>query len=260
MKKIVIIGAWIIGLIGLLVLLGFVEARHKTMTCCRFNVHVDFNDADPLVNTGNLKSWIIKSSDSIKGKQIEMINVEEIKAMVMQNPYVQKANVYTDIEGDFNVKIWQRVPIIRIIDHQNKSYYIDTDGFLIPTTYGYSSRVRVANGFIRDKQIQAARLPVDIDTLPPSSTYRKLLLMARYLNNDEFMNAQIDQIYVNEDYEFELIPKMGKHSILFGDIEDMEEKFNKLEAFYRGGIKQSGWDKYDKINLKFKDQIVCSKR
>jgi len=260
MKKLIIIGGWTIALIGLMVLLGFVEARHKTKTCCQFTVMVDYDDAEPLVDKDKIKDWIINSVDSITGKPIEMIDTERIKEMVLQNPFVKTTKVYTNIEGKFHIKIWQREPIIRIIDQQNRSFYIDEDGFLIPTTYGYSSRVRVANGFIRDKYAEHNKLPLDVDTLPASSIYHKLLKMARYIIDNEFMNAQIDQIYVNEDYELELIPKMGKHVILFGDTEEMEEKFNKLEAFYLDGIKQSGWEKYDKINLKFKNQIVCSKR
>jgi cell division protein FtsQ len=198
--------------------------------------------------------------DSLKGKPMEIIDTEGIKNMMLANPYIQSANVYTSIQGDLNVKIKQRSPILRIIDRHNHSFYIDYDGILFPTREGFSSRVRVASGFIADEEVDAWRLPVDADTLPSSSIYNKLLMMARYLHSHPLMRFQIDQIYVNKDREFELIPKLGKHVILFGDIEDMEAKFHKLEAFYKDGIKKAGWNKYDNINLKFKDQIVCSKR
>jgi cell division protein FtsQ len=260
MKKLISIAGWIVILTGLFILLGFVEARHKKLKCCQFNVFVDYDKAEPLLHAEEMKSWIIGNMDSLQGKSMATIDTEGIKEILLTNPCIRTANVYTSIQGDLNVKIKQRKPILRIIDRQNHSCYIDQDGVLFPTREGFSSRARVASGQIGDKEVDLSRLPIDADTLPPSSVYYKLLMMARYLQSHPLMRAQIDQIYVNENREFELIPKLGKHVILFGGIEDMENKFFKLEAFYKDGIKKAGWNKYDKINLKFKDQIVCSKR
>ncbi|MCD7935525.1 MAG: cell division protein FtsQ, partial [Tannerellaceae bacterium] len=33
-----------------------------------------------------------------------------------------------------------------------------------------------------------------------------------------------------------------------------------LQVFYEQAIPKVGWDKYSLINLKFKDQIVCTKK
>ena len=260
MKKLLIIAGWIVILTGLFILLGFVEARHKQFKCCTFNVFLDHDKAEPLLDACEIKSWIIGTMDSLQGKPMEIIDTEGIKNMVLTNPLIHSVNVYISIQGDLNVKIRQRTPILRIIDVQNHSYYIDLEGILFPTREGLSSRARVASGYITDRQVSASQLPIDADTLPASSIYYKLLTMARYLQNHPLMRSQIDQIYIDEAGEFELIPKLGKHVIHFGGIEDMEGKFRKLEAFYKVGIKKAGWNKYDKINLKFKDQIVCSKR
>jgi len=70
----------------------------------------------------------------------------------------------------------------------------------------------------------------------------------------------IEQLYINKKSEFELIPKIGNHTILFGDIKEMKDKFEKLIAFYKQGISKSGWNKYKTINLKFKNQVVCTKK
>ncbi|RLD54531.1 MAG: cell division protein FtsQ, partial [Bacteroidetes bacterium] len=84
--------------------------------------------------------------------------------------------------------------------------------------------------------------------------------LAFYINDDEFLKAQIEQIYVTESKEFELIPKVGRQLILFGGIENMEKKFNNLIAFYKKGMKNNGWTKYKTINLKFENQVVCAKK
>jgi cell division protein FtsQ len=82
--------------------------------------------------------------------------------------------------------------------------------------------------------------------------------LSQYIDKNDFLKAQIEQIYLNDEKEFELIPKIGNNTILFGDTEDMKEKFEKLIVFYRKGLNTIGWNKYKFINLKFKNQIVCS--
>jgi cell division protein FtsQ len=93
-------------------------------------------------------------------------------------------------------------------------------------------------------------------------------MLADFIRHHEFWNAQVQQVFVNASGEMELIPRVGNHTIVLGDLEggqagyekEMEEKFNKLFLFYREGLSKQGWDKYNTINLTFKDQIVCTKK
>ena len=84
--------------------------------------------------------------------------------------------------------------------------------------------------------------------------------LARTIDSDEFWKAQIVQIYVNEEMDIELIARVGQHKIILGDIEDLDIKLKKLKMFYDKGLSKTGWNEYSIINLKFKDQIVCTKR
>ena len=40
----------------------------------------------------------------------------------------------------------------------------------------------------------------------------------------------------------------------------MQEKFNKLEIFYKEGLNYMGWEKYETIKLDYKGQVVCDKK
>ena len=83
--------------------------------------------------------------------------------------------------------------------------------------------------------------------------------MSSFIAGHELWSAQIVQIYVNNQGEYELIPRIGPHIIILGDLEDYRAKFEKLELFYKDGLNHVGWNQYLKINLKYKDQIVCTK-
>ena len=77
------------------------------------------------------------------------------------------------------------------------------------------------------------------------------------MDSNEFWKAQIEQIYVGE--EIELVPLAGSHIIVLGNFQDIDEKMNKLLVFYTHGLNKVGWNIYETINLKYKNQIVCTK-
>jgi len=44
-----------------------------------------------------------------------------------------------------------------------------------------------------------------------------------------------------------------------GSNENISEKLNKLKFFYQEGLRYEGWNVYQTIDLKNKDQVVCRK-
>ncbi len=40
---------------------------------------------------------------------------------------------------------------------------------------------------------------------------------------------------------------------------DLAVKFRKLKILYNEGLKYEGWNNYEKINLKYKNQVICTK-
>jgi cell division protein FtsQ len=85
--------------------------------------------------------------------------------------------------------------------------------------------------------------------------------MADYIRKDSVLNNLVHQIKVLPDKEFELYLAIGNHKILFGEAVDIEAKFKKLKLFYTDGLnKTDGWNKYSIINIKYKNQVVCTKK
>ena len=97
------------------------------------------------------------------------------------------------------------------------------------------------------------------DSIYADSLLTKLYKLAMFISRDKDLKNQIDQVYINDQQEFELIPRYGAQIILLGGIEDLGEKFSKLRLFYTRGLDKIGWNKYNIINIKFKNQVVCSK-
>ena len=253
MKRIFNIIFWVIITAGILVIVSFIEAEHKKTTCKSFEVFIDYEDADPLISADDIKRKVYESFDTLIGKKLSEINPVRIENMVNEIEFVDNADVYTTITGKMNIHVTQRKPIVKIINASNQSYYIGRFGEVIPTNRGFPSRVLIANGFIKTNYS-------DTLSINNNSQLAEIYKLASYIHHDPFLKLQIEQIFVTKNKEYELVPKVGRHIIIFGGIENMEEKFNKLVIFYHQGINKAGWNKYKSINLKFENQVVCSKK
>jgi len=84
--------------------------------------------------------------------------------------------------------------------------------------------------------------------------------LAQFIYNDELWRAQIAQVYVDNPNNIELIPRVGPHTIILGSADNFEHKLAKLRIFYQTALPEEGWNKYKQINLKYSNQIVCTKR
>jgi cell division protein FtsQ len=261
--KILQIFVWVLLVTGTVVLLGFVEVTQYSRPCKSVVINIDFGAADVLITKPDVDSIVRKTAGMIKGKPLGYINTGAIERSIRKQPYVAKVAVFENNEGDLFVNVKQREPLLRIINKTYESFYMDQSGYLLPVNPNFSARVLVANGFINDSYRKNPAYQVNILALSDSIFYDSLLTnlykLAIYISHDDFLKAQIDQIYVNEIGEFELIPRLGNHVILLGTAADLEDKFRKLFVFYRVGLNKIGWNKYSVINIKYKNQVVCSK-
>ena len=82
----------------------------------------------------------------------------------------------------------------------------------------------------------------------------------KLIDKDGFLKAQITSIEFDENNELIVYPRVGEHKIILGKAQDLVKKFEKLKIFYRQGLEKIGWDRYSHINLKFDNQVVCTKR
>lgn len=260
MKRILNVTLWIVVLAGITVLLSFINAEKKKILCKSFEVEIEYYDSNPMISPEYVKQIVYSNFDSIIGERLSEIDIVAIEEEVKEIPFVESAEVYASLFGNLNINVVQRQPIIRIINSKNKSFYIDQTGAAVPIRSGFSCRTLIASGHIRPnyddmESLQGENSEVSADIELISDLY----ILATYIKENEFLNAQIEQIYVNKSKEFELIPKVGRQIIFFGGIDSMETKFSNLITFYNKVGSLKDWNKYKTINLKYENQIVCAK-
>jgi cell division protein FtsQ len=196
----------------------------------------------------------LKEKSSFDIKQLRNLSISQLESMLKQNPFVEKADVILNIHSELIINILEKKPIVRVFNQNSESFYIDDKARLFPLSPDYSPKLVIASGNINCSYLENAITPDKIEPIQ-----KELCELGKILSNNEFINAQVAQIFINEKGKIELIPLLGNHIILFGNIENAEEKIENLEIFYKDILIKKGWDTYASINLEFKNQVVCIK-
>ena len=262
-KKIFKISIWILLLTGVIVALGFAQKNESKQLCKDFKINIAREGENYFVEEDDIRQLLKDKGDSVIGQQISALDVNKIEKIVLTNPWVANADVCMSIDGILQIDIKQRNPILRIINVSGESYYIDKEGKLMLWSDDFTPRILVANGQIHETFNIWYNISIDeikkSDTLTKVTILDDLFDIAQFISTDNFWNAQVPEIFLNAKGEIELVPQVGAHKIIFGDVSDIEGKFAKLKTFYSQGLNYTGWNLYDTINLKYKNQVICTK-
>lgn len=191
----------------------------------------------------------------LKNMQIGNLNTTSIERALIKNPFVLKAEVYVDGRNHIHIDVEQRKPIIRIIDKENNNYYLDIEGERVPISNSDVARVPVATGhFSEHRNNEGKRI------ISERQKQRHIYQIAKYIYEDQFLQPLIEQIDMDKRGDMTLVPKLGHHTIEFGNDDRIEEKFRYLKIFYKEALPYHGWEKYSKISLKYAGQVVGTRK
>lgn len=255
---------WVLIVAYIAVAMSFVKERRNEILCHDIKVEILDSLHNRFITKRDIEDFLHEADMNVIGAPVVSINTKEIERKLRQYSTVRNSEVFVTLKGDIRVEIDQRNPILRVINKRGQSYYIDQEGTIMPLSSKYSSHVLVANGNIVEhfevNRTREIHCETTTDNFEKNHLLCDLYVLSKFIYENEFWKAQIEQIYVNNESEFELIPRVGAHLIYFGDIGNYEDKFRNLREFYLQGLNNVGWNKYEKISLKFDNQVICTKR
>ncbi len=237
----------------LCILASFAAKQNKTQSCKGVLIKIaDEENYQFLSKKDILKEVNNNGAILIKGKKTEDIDLPAIEQRLLKNPFVKTAQAYMDMKGQLKVEVSQRVPLLRVINPTNESYYIDVEGKRMPLSASFAAFVPIATpGFAEIQQQERDSVLRIMDS--------SLFTLSQFLQKDSFARALTGQIIIEKNNEFTLIPRLGNFIIFLGDVSDLDDKFTRLKSFYRTSLPQAGWETYSRISLKYKNQIIANR-
>lgn len=250
-KKLLLAIVWLSMAAGTLVVLVAATQNQNGKTCKDIIIEVKGINGNEYVSKKQIMQTISGGRpDLMKGQLIKTFDLSQLEALLETNLWIRNAEMFFDNNDVLHVDITEREPVARVFKLSGQSFYVDELGEQLPLTNDQIARVPVFTNF-PDETTDAI--------VKDSLLQQQLKEIGQYILKHDFWMAQIDQVNIN-NYEFELIPKLGSHLIAFGRGDEIEQKFNRLLLFYKKVMQKTGWNYYSNLDVRFKKQLVAVRR
>ena len=215
--------------------------RQRGVMCT--NLEMTFLDGGEyhLVDSTYVKQYLAADGLNPVGRKRGEIRTEQMEAGLRGSEFVKSAECYLSPSGVAHMRVRQRTPKFRVMAGAD-DYYVDADRHVLRPAAGY-----------------AAYLPVVSGSVPPEIATGPLFDFVCFLEENDFWNAQIEQIYVRPDHKVELVPRVGDGIILLGTLDGYEQRLAKLKKLYTEAFNEIGWNRYKLIDLQYEGQVVCTR-
>jgi len=249
----------IIPVLYMIIIPFFFAASAISGPCRRILINITDSSDYHFVTKRHLMNLVYGNSSKILGRPLRDVPITDIERRIQTLRELKEAEVYTAIDGTLHVYINQRNPIMRIIPDEGGDFFVDEDGFVFRKRNLYNPRLHIIEGNIDITPAMLDSVSI-LDTTIKNTILKDIYHFVDYIRGNSFWSAQIDQIYVNQKNEIDLIPRVGNHTVHMGTFENYKDKLKNLKAFYEKVLPEVGWNKYSVINLEFRDQVVCRRR
>jgi cell division protein FtsQ len=244
---------WMVSLsLILIILLVFLWSRlnftGKNRMISEINVQIEADTSCQFLSRQEVTTLVESKFGSPIGKSAAEISLTKIEQTLSAIPYIEKVTAYVGFDGVLKLKIRERKPVIQIVNDIGQAFYLDSFGIQIPKKENTQPNIIIASG-----KINIAFKGGAISPLPISA---ELLNLGKFMYYNQYWDAQFEQCYVDNYNQLLLIPRVGSHSIVIDNTQNMIQKFENLSLFYRKGLQTVGWNKYVQIDLSIPNQVI----
>ena len=242
---------WIALSVGALTLLISAMETKNAKPCNGYQIAIQGAKQGDFVDQKDVLRILNGISGAIKGKPMKEFDLKKMEDALEQNPWIENAELYFDNNRELQVKVTEKDPLARIFTIEGTSFYIDSTLDRMPLNEKFTPRLPVFTNFPSDKKVLRGK---------DSALMKEVKDISLFLLQDSFWMAEIDQVDINPSREFEMVPKVGNHIVVFGNGEDIAAKFRKLYIFYNDVLNKTGWNRYSAVNLSYKNQVVATRK
>lgn len=214
-------------------------ARH---VCTGIEIQVEGSQAMDSVIRHGITEELYRYPRKIVGTPLHQIDTPDIEKFLSKYNNFESVNCMITSRGKLIVRIVPLIPVMRVFFGDN-SYYINKDGKHVVSNAEFYSDVPIVSGrFHRN------------------FSPRMVLPLVRYIQGDALLSELVAMVEAKDANNLILVPRIRGHVINFGDTTRLDEKKRALAMFYRQVMPYKGWEEYDTISVKFRGQVVATRR
>ena len=197
-------------------------------------------NTEPFVKQETVNKLLIENNEGVSSIQKVNLDLNKLEKNLNAQEMIEKSDVDVSIDGVLKAVVRQKTPIARIFDNEG-SFYIDYEGNRMPLSTNFTARVPLVSGGIN------------------KNNNEDLAQLLRIIHDDPFLKKNIIGIEIMPNGSLKMHNRNFDFQIDFGKLINMEHKFKNYKAFFQKAVLDSSLYKYKKIDLRFTEQVVCTK-
>ena len=237
---------------GLCVLLARSQAHRQLLTCN--GLKVEYADAHRFVTKDDVKAWLEKEYGSYIGQRLDSVGLDRIEQILDDQSAILKSEAYTTEDGLLNIRISQRVPVLRF-QNGKTGFYVDDRGYIFPLQERDTVQVPVVDGAIPVRYTPGYKGKAQ--TEQEQAWIRDMMDMMNWIRRSKVWKEAFVQISVAGNGDLVLKPRKGGERFILGHPEEIADKFDRIGKYYEYILPARGEDYYKTVNVKFDRQIIC---
>jgi cell division protein FtsQ len=222
-----------------IVLFSFTSNRNENRKLTKTKV-VFVGENPSFLKQETVNKLLIENNADASAIRKDKLDLNKLEKAVSSDPMVEKSEVFVTIDGVLKAVVKQKTPIVRVFDGK-RSFYIDYKGNTMPLSANFTARVPLVLGVIRKQNSEA------------------LAELFRKIYDDEFLKKNIIAIQIMPSGSLKMLNRNFDYQIDFGGAKNVDAKFRNYKAFFQKAVVDSSLYKYRKIDLRFTQQVICTK-
>jgi cell division protein FtsQ len=183
---------------------------------------------------------LIENNPNAKTIRKDRLDLNKLEHVLNAQEMIENADVYVSIDGVLKAVVKQKTPIARVFNDEG-SFYIDSEGDTMPLSANFTARVPLVSGEINKKN------------------NKDLFKLFKIIYDDAFLKKNIIGIQIMPNGSLLMLNRNYNYQIDFGSLINVERKFQNYKAFFQKVSLDGSLYKYKKIDLRFTEQVVCTK-
>lgn len=220
-------------------LFSFTSNRNKNRKLTKSAV-VFVGENAPFVKQETVNKLLIENKRDASSIQKVNLDLNKLERTLDAQEMIEKSDVFVSIDGVLKAVVKQKTPVARVFDG-GSSFYIDYKGNRMPLSTNFTARVPLVSGGINKKNNE------------------ELADLFRAIYDDAFLKKNIIGIEIMPNGSLKMLNRNFDYQIDFGRMINVERKFKNYKAFFQKAVLDSSLYKYKKIDLRFTEQVVCTK-
>ena len=222
-----------------IVLFSFTSNRNENRKLTKTKV-VFVGENASFLKQETVNKLLIENNADASAIRKDKLDLNKLEKAVSSNQMVEESEVFVTIDGVLKAVVKQKTPIVRVFDGK-RSFYIDYKGNTMPLSANFTARVPLVLGVIRKQNSEA------------------LAELFRKIYDDEFLKKNIIAIQIMRNGSLIMLNRNFDYQIDFGGAKNIDAKFKNYKAFFQKAVVDSSLYKYKKIDLRFTQQVICTK-